>query len=430
MIERPPKYQSQSIASQVHSDGALSSLISKINDDYDYWTKVKYLQCPPGFTHEQLWGAVKQAREGSAIHLHAPVDLSFSLTNRMLRLCHEFDMNFGGSWGNDAVLNDANQHYYLISSIMEEAIFSSQMEGAATTRRVAKDMLRKNLSPRDKSQQMIVNNYQTINFIIEHMREPLTVDLLLQVHRLMTEKTLQHQGDAGTFRHNNDVVVENGITHEVVHTPPSFDLIPDYISKLCNFFNAHDNQPFIHPIIRGIIIHFVISWVHPFVDGNGRTARALFYWYMLRNGYWITQYMSISRVIAKSKKSYEKAFLYTELDDMDLGYFITYNLQVLNQSFQQLQHYIQKKQQEQQAAFSLLRLHNVNARQAQIIQFFLQNPKEVLTIKELQNRFSVSPTTAKTDVNGLLQQGILSEISFNKVKKGYVKGRNFDDIIN
>ena len=70
-------------------------------------------------------------------------------------------MNFGGSWGASKIFpNDrTTQELYLISSIMEEAIASSQMEGAATTREAANDMLRKKISPKDKSQRMILNNY-------------------------------------------------------------------------------------------------------------------------------------------------------------------------------------------------------------------------------------------------------------------------------
>ena len=70
-------------------------------------------------------------------------------------------MNFGGSWGASSIFPEdkTTQELYLISSIMEEAIASSQMEGAATTREAAKDMLRKKISPKDKSQRMILNNY-------------------------------------------------------------------------------------------------------------------------------------------------------------------------------------------------------------------------------------------------------------------------------
>ena len=169
--------------------------------------------------------------------------------------------------------------------------------------------------------------------------------------------------------------------------------------------------------------------MHPFVDGNGRTARALFYWYMLKQGYWLTEYLSISRVIAMSKKSYEKAYQYVEADYNDLGYFIAYNLKVLDQSFKQLQNYIKKKQDERMLANTFLRLGDINERQAQIIRMYMENPKEVLTVKDLQNKFMVTATTAKSDIVGLLKRGLLDEIAFNKVKHGYVKGQNYDEIV-
>ena len=65
--------------------------------------------------------------------------------------------------------------------------------------------------------------------------------------------------------------------------------------------------PFIHPVIKAIIIHFVISFLHPFVDGNGRTVRSFFYWYMLKKGYALTEFLSISRIIYANKVKYEKA---------------------------------------------------------------------------------------------------------------------------
>lgn len=312
---------------------------------------------------------------------------------------------------------------------MEEAIYSSMMEGASTTRKVAKEMLRKKVAPKDKSQQMIHNNYQTIQFIIAHKNEPLTEDLLLHIHRLMTENTMLSPDDAGRFRTNNDVVVENGITHETVHTPPSYDEIPQFINDLCLFFNQNDDKQFIHPIIRGIIIHFMISYIHPFADGNGRTARAMFYWYMLRKGYWLTEYLSISRVIAKSKKSYEKAFLYAEADQMDIGYFVAYNLRVLEQSFQQLQNYIKRKQSEKNDALILMQIGDINERQAQIIKHFDNSPNAMLTIKDIQTKFMISPTTAKADVTRLVERGILAEIALNKIKRGYIKGSKFNDVL-
>jgi len=348
----------------------------------------------------------------------------------MQRLCHEFDMNFGQGWMYQPDITEDSKKQYLKSSLMEEAIYSSMIEGAATTRKVAKEMLRLNKQPKDRSQQMIVNNYNTIQFISNHKDKPLSVDLLLQIHRLITEKTLKNEDEAGRFRTAEDnVVVYDVMAGETVHTPPAANALLEFAKELCDYFNDGNVVSYVHPIIRGIIIHFMVGYFHPFVDGNGRTARALFYWYMLKEGYWMTEYLSISRVIAKSKRAYEKAYLYTEMDEMDLGYFINYNLKVLEQAYQELKEYIQRKQAEKKAAHQYMRLEYINNRQAQVIQRFVDNPDEVITVKDLQERFGISPTTAKQDIVHLMERGLLKEISFNKVKKGYIKGENFDAIV-
>lgn len=431
MIERPPRITNQQLAKALldknkESNKELQTLLDKINDGYEYWDTVKYKKLTSGITDIDLWTYVKASRLNLTIGVWQNPLLMLGLTNRMQRLCHEFDMNFGGSWGDSSVIPAESRQQYLVSSLMEEAIYSSQMEGAATTRKVAKDMLRKKMSPRDKSQQMIVNNYQTINYIAEHKTDSLTPELLLHVHQLMTSNTLDSPDDSGRFRKNDDIVVENGITHETVHIPPTYTEIPSFVKSLCDFFNETHSKVFIHPIIRGIIIHFMIAYVHPFVDGNGRTARAMFYWYMLRQGYWLTEYMSISRVIAKSKKAYEKSFLYAEADMLDIGYFVNYNLGVLEKSFKQLQEYIKRKQLDKNSANKFFKLGNINERQAQILKMYYEDPALILTVKDLQVKFLVAPTTAKNDLMLLLERKFIKEIAFNKVKKGYIKGELFD----
>lgn len=434
MIEKPPFFTETDLAKVLfdksqRTDEKLIELIDKINNEYEYWDTVKYKKRPESCASAQeLWVRIKASRITSTVYTWDKYNISFGLTNRMQRMCHEFDMNFGGTWGNDSLLNNKNKENYLISSLMEEAIFSSQMEGAATTRKLAKEMLRKKMTPKDRSQQMIANNYQTIQFIVENKEQVLTPELIYHIHFLMTEKTLDNPEDAGRLRTNDNVVVADGITNEVVHTPPPYNELPAFINELCQYFNENNAKKFVHPIIKGIIIHFMVAYMHPFVDGNGRTARALFYWYMLKQGYWLMEYMSVSRVIANSKKSYEKSYLYVESDYMDLGYFIIYNLKVLEKAFKQLQSYLKKKQDEKLMASTFLQLGNINERQANIIRMFIVNPQEILTVKDIQTKFRISPTTAKTDIMGLVNRGFLKEISFNKVKKGYIKGDDFEEL--
>ncbi len=381
---------------------------------------------PKGIDAENFWNAVKRSRKingNFVFFLNIP--LFYTETNRTQELLHNFDMNFGGTLSSTDILSDRNRHYYLLSSIMEEAIASSQMEGATTTRKVAKDMLRKQAKPKDKSEQMILNNYNTIRYLSEHKDDEFSAELLLEIHRQITEKTLDDKNDEGRFRTDDNIFVVNGITGEVAHEPPSYAQIPSAVATLCDFVN-HEGKKFIHPIIKAIIIHFLISYLHPFVDGNGRTARSLFYWYMLKKGYWLAEYLSISRVIYKSKVQYEKAFLYTEHDDFDLGYFIQYNLKVLNKAFDELKIYLDRKSKESSALLEY-RIPGLNERQIQIVKMCDKNPAAVFTSKGLETRFGVSIKTIRSDLEGLVQKGLMETVAINKRLSGYVRGKEFEE---
>ena len=422
MIELPPKIDKRTLFSAMTKgiDSNIMPIVDKINDDYEYWDKVKYKKLPEDITPQILWTLVKASRLRNMIPVWEKYRIKLCITSQMQRLCHEFDMKFGSFWEVEGDTQSVEKKYYLSSSLMEEAIYSSKMEGASTTRIVAKDMLRKKKSPQNKSQQMIVNNYNTIQYIVEHKDEPLTEELLLTIHRLMTEKTMENSEEAGRFRTNDKVVVADMVEGDIIYTPPSFQEIPEFVESLCDFFN-NNSRTFIHPIIRGIIVHFMLAFMHPFVDGNGRTARALFYWYMLKEGYKLTEYMSISRVIANSKSNYEKAFRYVENDGNDIGYFVAYNLRALEISFQQLRDYIQRKQREKRAASSFMMAGNINQRQALILQRLKQEPDTIFTVKDVQEQFSISSMTARKDLSDLVKQHYLSEIALNKVTRGYIK---------
>ena len=431
MIEKPPVLtQKLSLfALQQISNPFVLSMLSPINDRYLYWSDVKYKSRPEGMTPEQFWALIVLSRQMLRAYQWPKYGILVTVTNRMQYLCHEFDMNFGGSWGNTAIIPEKDREKYLVSSLMEEAISSSQMEGASTTRKVAKEMLRKNISPRTRSEQMIYNNYKAIRFIAEHKDDPMSKELLLNIHLLMTDRTLDNPDDVGTFRTTDDVVVVNDITGEVVHYPPTYKDIPDFVETLCSFLNDAEEKTFIHPIIRALIAHFMISYVHPFVDGNGRTARAVFYWYMLKKGYWLMEYLSISRVIYKTKNAYENSFLYAENDRKDIGYFLIYNLRVLELAFKELQSYIQRKIAQKQEVVDYLKISFLNERQATIMAMFRDDPKLVISVSDMADKFLVTQPTAKADIDKLVERNILERITVNGRLYNYVKGAAFDQVL-
>ena len=432
MIESPPKLAPKTMrdALSLSTSGELRDIVNQANEKYSYWSDLKYKRRPDGVSAETLWALVSFSRDMLVNYVWPMYQVRIPVTNYMQRLCHEFDMNFGGSWGSNSIIPSQDREKYLVSSIMEEAISSSQIEGASSTRKVAKDMLRRNIKPKTRSEQMIFNNYQAIRFLTEHKEDPLSEELLLRIHSLMTENTLDNPADVGRFRQSNDIVVANEITGEIVHTPPPFEDIPGFVDSLCRFANEDlSNGAFIHPIIKAIAIHFMLAYVHPFVDGNGRTARSLFYWYMLKSGYWLTEYLSISRVIYRSKASYEKAYLYAENDRNDMGYFLTYHLRALEIAFEDLKSYIERKIAQKQRAVDFFRLGDINERQAAILSMVRDDPGIVITVSELCGKFQVTQPTIKSDLDKLVGRGLLSWIRVNGRRHDYVKGPEFDSVI-
>lgn len=421
--------QKQLEAVQMLTDPNMQPLFQKISSEYLYWDKVKYM-APKNVDKQILWQAVKIQRLLNAQDIKfGKYIFHFTITKNMLALLHDFDMNFGGSLGTKSIIPTTDKNYYLISSIMEEAIASSQMEGASTTRRIAKDMLRKQLKPTNKSQQMIVNNYETINRISKGSKDDFSVDGLLDIHRSISSKTLDNSEDEGVFRKNDDIFVVDGITGFVAHTPPSYTEIDEMINDLCEFANSDSHDNFIHPIIKGIIIHFILAYIHPFVDGNGRTARSLFYWYMIKKGYWLTEYLSISRIIYTNKKAYEKAYQYTENDGNDLSYFIQYHLDVMKKAFEELKKYLQRKIDEQQNILRFIGITNINERQRYVLRTISESKRTLFTPKELATQFDISPKSARTDLQDLVEMGYLSPTNLNKRAIGYIKSEQFEELI-
>lgn len=428
MIEKAPRYIQENSLLILKESETNDYYFNKIESDYLYWDKVKYYGLEKN--SQNLWREVKLIRKliskKLSFNSKTTVEVNYGVNDYLQQKLHYLDFNFGAGIQKEQLLNDIDKHRYLTNALMEESIFSSMIEGATTTRVKAKEMLRKGKKPSNKSEQMILNNYKTIQYISEQKDNEITIKKLFEIHRLVTENTLEEE-NCGVFRNSNDILVMNQITGDVVHTPPNHEELAVLMNEFCKFFNSNPKENFIHPIVKASIMHFLIGYVHPFVDGNGRTARALFYWYLLKNGYWLTEYLSISRVILKSKTQYEKAYIYTEIDEMDVTYFIHYQVKVLTQAFEDLKTYIAKKKKEENKLSKYLKLQNINERQAQILYWIEEDSNRFFTVKEIQTIFKITNQTARTDIEYLVEKAFLKKVSINNKSFNYWKGEKFDE---
>lgn len=427
MTEKAPQHKRDDKTIPLMVKLQFDGILKTIQDDYLYWDKIKYKS--KSYKPEELWDAVKFHRylKSNTIKF-GKYSFSYVLTDYMQRALHQFDLHIGGNLSSNIGIAETDKTKFVISSIMEEAISSSQMEGANTTRKKAKEMIQKEQKPKNKSEQMIMNNFITMKHIVQHKNEAITSENILYIHKLISNKTLNDHEDEGRFRDNDEVFVVDHINSEVVHTPPLRAELENLIKDLC-FFCNNDSDTFIHPIVKGCIVHFMIGWIHPFTDGNGRTARALFYWYMLKQGYWLTEYLSISRIIKDTKGQYEKAYLYTEVDENDLSYFITYHIKTMEKAFDALKTYINRKQKEVFQAAKFMKIANVNDRMAQILKIVHDDSERILNTKEIESRFDISNFTARSDLKTLVDLGFLEVIQVNKKKQNFIKAKGFDKIL-
>ena len=394
-----------------YTDPEIQQYIKKLNEKYVHWDDVRhYKNHPKGLRAEIIWGLLKLSRIIQYRNIELCDQFRYVLTDSILKNLHELDQETSGSLESkdDSFGQGANLERYLLNSLMEEAIASSQLEGAATSRRVAKELLRSGKKPRDEPQQMIVNAYNTMLFLKEAKSQPLSKELICKIQAKMTEGTLDEKY-IGRFREDNEVKVAYSGSGEMVYHPPDHQKIPEFIGALCNFVNSEDKS-FFHPILKAIVLHFMIGYVHPFENGNGRTARALFYWYVLKHGYWLFEYMPISRIIKNAPGKYSRAYIYTESDDNDLTYFLVFNLRQLTIALKEFVEYIKKKKAESEQAKEIMRSDPaINFRQSDMVLRFMKNPLKAFSIAEIKQIYNVAYQTARTDLDLLVSRDYIEK---------------------
>jgi Fic family protein len=394
----------------------LQTVFSPTHDGrYLHWDDLRYRKPPGGLTHEHWWLGLKMRRQSG--YRTVPLkdteggSFQFSVPDLVTDLLHQIDRG-GGTFVEipEQVTNPEQRDRYVVRSLMEEAITSSQMEGAVTTREVAKKMLTEGRKPRDRSERMIVNNYMTMRRIVEMRDRDLTPEMVLQIHREISQEPLDTPDPAGRFRRADEDVAVADLEGTVFHNPPPSVELPARLEAMCDFANGKTPGHFVHPVIRGIILHFWLAYDHPFVAGNGRTARALFYWQMLHSGYWLFEFISISQFLRKAPVQYGTAFLHTETDQNDLTYFLIHQAEIIRRALKELHDYIARKSAEARTCLEALDKHpELNHRQQALIAHAVRHPGFAYSIAGHQARHAIAYQTARTDLLTLAKLKFLEQ---------------------
>lgn len=372
-----------------------------------WWLALKLKRAGASTAYEELRGFGVQSMR---LTRHANMDASLAKLDRGLA---------GEIAHHDAPINSQTRDQYVSSSLMEEAIHSSMFEGAVSTREIAKDMLREGRPPVNVHERMILNNHKAMLRLSEMAKEPLSFDSIMELHSILVDQTLEKPDQAGRIQSVNEqrIAIWDDRSNSIVHNPPPAEELPERMERLVAFANGEDieGERYTHPVIRSILIHFQLAFDHPFADGNGRTARALFYWSMLRHGYWLTEFISISRLIYKHPEPYRSAFLLVESDAQDVSYFVRHQLAVLEKAVEDLNGYIiLKRRQVDEVRTIVHRRIDLNQRQLALLQHALRHSNAIYTHESHANSHRVSNLTANNDMKELVQLGFLVQAKRSK----------------
>lgn len=154
---------------------------------------------------------------------------------------------------------------------------------------------------RDRDIQEVLNYREVLKYIDRKGKKEIGEKDLLTIHKLTVEKVLP-AATAGTYR-LNPVVVKNSKTGEVSFKPPESSKVKKLVGEFMDWVNSEDASD-VHPVLLAGITHYVLAFIHPFVDGNGRTSRAFATLVLFREGYDIKKFFSIEEYFDRNSKRY------------------------------------------------------------------------------------------------------------------------------
>ncbi len=410
----------------------INSAIQKCNSpEYLHWEKLRHKSWIPEIfknDKEKFWTLVKVKRSSNAIRtpICDPKDhFTWQKLGHYEKFLHEIDLDMARYLLNFSNVSNSEHTKYQQQGLIEEAIASSQLEGARVTRKAAKAMIEEKRAPHNNDEKMIMNNFVAMKEIQEKYKDQkLNLDILFELHRILTDgdKNIEEK-DRGHFRSPKDVIEVSGLVGEKVITTyktPPIDFVKKQIHSLIAFANDELPTDFIHPVIKAIMLHFWIGLLHPFVDGNGRLARCLFYWYLLRKDYWAFAYLPISVVIKKGPTQYGNAYIFSEQDDNDLTYFIDYNLNKIKEAVEDFKNYAHRKSNEKNHEKQIIekilkKYKTLNSRQAQVLLQLHKNPTKFINVSSHIIQNGISKASAINDLRELF------ELDFVKTER---RGKN------
>jgi Fic family protein len=293
-------------------------------------------------------------------------------------------------------------------ALILESHYSTHIEGTALSLKQARSILegRKVKGINRDDEKELLNYKKAMDFISKYIGKgnPITVGIIRELHKILVKDVRGEQADPGNYRKVQNYVV-NSRTREVIYTPPPPLEVPHLMKVFVEWLNKVED---LSPIFVAGISQFQFVHIHPFIDGNGRTARILSTLILYKTGYDFKRLFTISEYYDKDRPSYYQAIQSVRKNNMDMTAWLEYFVNGLRSQMKEIQ---QKGEQliKQDATLQKIRKTGLNLRQEKAIKHLIKNGR--ITVNEYQSVASCIRRTAQRDLEELIVKGIIKAVA-------------------
>lgn len=259
---------------------------------------------------------------------------------------------------------------------------------------------------RRKDKQEVLNYLEALEKIPDLAKKiPFTVDDVLKIHRIVTKDTLENPKDEGVFR-NRQVFVGNRITGEVIFMPPPTERVPGLVDDFIQWFNSQEANE-IDPVIEAGATHYEIVRIHPFTDGNGRTARIMATLVLYKRGFDAKRFFALDDYYDHDRRTYYAALKSVDQDALDLTGWLEYftdgvavSIKAVRDRVLGLSRDIKFLKERGQIALT--------ERQTKIVERIIE--KGQITNKDIRGMFNISNRAAVDEISKLLDLKVIKQV--------------------
>jgi Fic family protein len=289
-------------------------------------------------------------------------------------------------------------------TLILESHHSTHIEGTALSLKEAADIIEgkkvKGVNRDDEKE--LLNYKKAMEFISKYIGKdyPVTEGVIRELHKITVEGVRGGQADPGNYRKIQNYVV-NSRTREVVYTPPSPLEVQHLMREFAEWLNGSED---VSAIIMAGIAQFQFVHIHPFLDGNGRTARLLSTLVLYKTGYDFKRLFTISEYYDQDRPIYYEAIQSVRRNNMDMTAWLDYFVGGLRSQMAEIQDK-GKKVISSEKIIKSFKSHDLNTRQEKIIRYIVIN--ERIDNEQCQRLCGSIRRTATRDLKNLVQKGLL-----------------------